>query len=78
VPPVISAALVSSAGGRRRARYTFALGPRSGDGTSRGWVLCRLLAGSVFVSHASMLEARISILQPLGRAFTSDLSNLSD
>jgi hypothetical protein len=42
VPPVVSAALVPSAGGRRRARYTFALGLRSSDGTSRGWVWCHL------------------------------------
>jgi hypothetical protein len=45
VPPVVSAPLVSSAGSRRRARYTFALGLRSGDDTSTGWMRCRLGRG---------------------------------
>jgi hypothetical protein len=35
------AAGVICCAGRRRAHYIFALGPRSGDGISRGWVQCR-------------------------------------
>jgi hypothetical protein len=41
------ATLVSPAGGRRRAWYTFAPGLRSGNGTSKGWDRCCPLRGSV-------------------------------
>jgi hypothetical protein len=54
------AALVSSAGFMRRARYTFALGPRSGDGTNRGWVRCRHRRGICCFSAIPGAGARIS------------------
>jgi hypothetical protein len=45
VPPLMSAALVSPAGGRRRAEYTVAPGLLSGGGSTRGWVQCSLGSG---------------------------------
>jgi hypothetical protein len=44
--PLMSAALVFPAGGRRRAEYTLAPGLHSGDGISREWMRCHLGRGS--------------------------------
>jgi hypothetical protein len=56
VPPVMSAALVSSPGGGSWAEHTFVPGLRSGDGISRGWVRCRLVRGDLFLERR-FLEA---------------------
>jgi hypothetical protein len=52
---MMSAALVFFAGGRSSAGYNFGLGFRSGNGTNRGWVWCRL--GRVSAVGAAILGA---------------------
>jgi hypothetical protein len=66
VPPVMSVMLVSSAGDRRRVGYTFALGLRSGDGTSRGWVRCRLGRGSLLFGLRFLGPGRESLVLEQG------------